>query len=194
MPTVLCMPNPTLYAKIEPGKVFRSEQPEGDHALMGVHELSALLWRERELLELLMFKLEEEQLLLTAGRTRWLPFATREVEQVLERLRQSALERALEVSEVAAQWGTSDDATLKEIISHAPSPAWKETFTSHLHALNELASGIAALRDSNLQYLRAASRSTQETLAHIITDSGTYDARGAADIPSTRPRFLDDKL
>ena len=88
--------------------------------------------------------------LLAAGRTRWLPFATREVEQVLGRLRQSALERSLEVAGVAAEWGTSEDATLKEIITHAPSTAWKETFTSHLQALNELAGGIAALRDSNL--------------------------------------------
>lgn len=32
--------------------------------VMGANELSALLWRERELLELLVFKLEEEQLLL----------------------------------------------------------------------------------------------------------------------------------
>jgi hypothetical protein len=160
---------------------------------MGAHELSALLWREREMLELLMFKLEEEQLLLSAGRTRWLPFATREVEQVLERLRQSALERSLAVSAVADEWGTSDDATLKEIISHAPSAAWKETFGSHLQALNELASGIGALRDSNLQFLRAASRSTQETLAHIVTDSGTYDAKGAADIASPRARLLDDE-
>ena len=159
---------------------------------MGAHELSALLWREREMLELLMFKLEEEQLLLSAGRTRWLPFATREVEQVLGRLRQSALERSLEVSAVAAEWGTSEDATLKEIITHAPSDAWKETFQAHLQALNELSSGIAALRDSNLQFLRAASRSTQETLAHIVTDSGTYDARGSADIPSPRARLLDN--
>ena len=36
---------------------------------MGANELSALLWRERELLELLSFKLEEEQLLLTAGKS-----------------------------------------------------------------------------------------------------------------------------
>jgi len=186
------MPNRTLYAKIEPERVS-PEQPEGDHSRMGAHELSALLWREREMLELLMFKLEEEQLLLSAGRTRWLPFATREVEQVLGRLRQSALERSLEVAGVAAEWGTSEDATLKEIIGHAPSAAWKETFTSHLQALNELASGIAALRDSNLQFLRAASRSTQETLAHIVTDSGTYDATGAADLPSPRARLLDNE-
>ena len=161
---------------------------------MGAHELSALLWREREMLELLTFKLEEEQLLLSAGRTRWLPFATREVEQVLERLRQSAFERSIEVSEVSQQWGTSEDATLKEIIANAPSEAWKETFSSHLAALNELAGGIASLRDSNLQFLRAASRSTQETLAHIVTDTGTYDAKGAADIPSPRARLLDNEL
>jgi FlgN protein len=146
---------------------------------MGVHELSTLLWRERELLELLMFKLEEEQLLLTAGKSKWLPFATREVEQVLERLRQSGLERAVEVSAVALEWGTNEDATLREIIAHAPSGAWAENFTSHLRALTELASSIAGLRDSNLQYLRAASRSTQETLAHLNTESGTYDARGS---------------
>jgi hypothetical protein len=188
------MPNPTLYAKIDPKRVLRTEQPEGGHPTVGVNQLSALLWREREMLELLMFKLEEEQLLLTAGRTRWLPFATREVEQVLDRLKQSAFERSIEVAGVALEWGTSEDATLKEIIAHAPSAAWKETFTSHLQALNELASGIAALRDSNLQYLRAASRSTQETLAHIVTDSGTYDATGAADIPRTRARFLDNEL
>ena len=55
-----------------------------------VQDLSARLWHERELLDLLTFKLEEEQLLLTAGRTRWISHATREVEQVLERLRRRA--------------------------------------------------------------------------------------------------------
>ena len=45
---------------------------------MGVHELSALLWRERELLEVLQFKLEVEQLLLTTGNTRWLNRASAE--------------------------------------------------------------------------------------------------------------------
>src|SRR5438045_4734995 len=39
---------------------------------MGLAELSSILWRERDMLELLLFKLEEEQLVLAAGRTRWL--------------------------------------------------------------------------------------------------------------------------
>jgi hypothetical protein len=72
---------------------------------MGLREVSAILWRQRHLLELLLFKLDEEQLVLVAGRTRWLPRATREVEMVLEEIRQTELERALEVSRVALDLG-----------------------------------------------------------------------------------------
>jgi hypothetical protein len=80
---------------------------------VGANELSALLWRERELLELLLFKLEEEQLLLTAGKSRWIQHATREVEQVMERLRTSGLARTVEVAEVARQWGVPEESTLR---------------------------------------------------------------------------------
>ena len=62
---------------------------------MGTHELSASLWRERELLELLVFKLTEEQLLLTSGKSRWLQYATQEVEQVMQKLRTAGLARSL---------------------------------------------------------------------------------------------------
>ena len=39
---------------------------------MSMEDLSSVLWRERELLETLLFKLEIEQLVLASGRTRWL--------------------------------------------------------------------------------------------------------------------------
>ena len=42
-----------------------------------MERLSLILWRERDLLETLLFKLEEEQLLLANGRTRWLMRAHR---------------------------------------------------------------------------------------------------------------------
>jgi acyl-CoA synthetase (AMP-forming)/AMP-acid ligase II len=48
-----------------------------------VEKLSQVLWRERELLETLQYRLEVEQLVMAAGRTRWLAHATREVETVL---------------------------------------------------------------------------------------------------------------
>jgi flagellar biosynthesis/type III secretory pathway chaperone len=147
---------------------------------MGANELSALLWRERELLELLTFKLEEEQLLLTAGRSRWIDHATREVEQVLGRLRSAGLERSVEVSAVAREWGTDEEAPLREIIASAPSGPWGEIFTAHLRAMTELTGRIAQLRDENERFLRAAARATQETLATAQNGSAaaTYDATG----------------
>ncbi|HEX4777551.1 MAG TPA: flagellar protein FlgN, partial [Acidimicrobiia bacterium] len=54
---------------------------------MSLSDVSNILWRERQLLELLLFKLEEEQMILAGGRTRWLPHATREVETVLGELK-----------------------------------------------------------------------------------------------------------
>jgi hypothetical protein len=161
---------------------------------MGAQELSTLLWRERELLEVLMFKLEEEKLLLTAGKTRWLPFATREVEQVLERLRENGIERAMEVAVVGEEWGVGDDASLRTIISAAPSDAWRDNFTGHLGALTDLASSIAELRDANVQYLRAAARVTQETLATISPEAATYDSRGNAGGQPPSAQIFDGKM
>ncbi|MFE4197569.1 flagellar protein FlgN [Paenarthrobacter sp. NPDC056912] len=145
---------------------------------MAIHELSALLWRERELLDLLTFKLEEEQLLLTAGKSRWLPHGTREVEQVLDRVSNAGLARAVEIAAVAEQWGVSADCSLAELAAASPDPAWTEVLTSHLTALRQQTAAIKELRDANEQFLRAAVRSTQETIADLKPGAGTYDAHG----------------
>jgi hypothetical protein len=157
---------------------------------MGAQELSTLLWRERELLELLQFKLEEERLLLTAGKSRWLPFATREVEQVLDRLRASGLERTIAAGDVADEWNAPEH-TLGSLIAAAPTSAWRETFEAHQRALTDLTSQIAEVRDANVQYLRAATQSTQETLASLDLNSGLYDARGGATTDVAPGRILD---
>lgn len=161
---------------------------------VGANELSALLWRERELLELLVFKLEEEQLLLMSGKTRWLQHATREVEQVLDRVREAGLGRSVEVASVARAWGTDEDASLRDLIAHAPSGPWGEIFTAHLSSMSDLATQIGELKDANERFLRAATRSTQETLAGVDQRSSTYDARGASDAAPTGARLFDQSL
>lgn len=148
---------------------------------MAIHDLSAQLWHERELLDLLTFKLEEEQLLLTAGKTRWISHATREVEQVLERLSAAGLARAVTAAAVAAEWGLPEEATLRELAAGAPEEGpWSEILAAHLKAMTEQTAVIRQLRDANAQFLRAASRSTQETLADVTSMAKTYDARGRA--------------
>jgi hypothetical protein len=161
---------------------------------MSANELSTLLWRERELLELLMFKLEEEQLLLTTGKSKWLPFATKEVEQVLVRLRTAGMERTVESAVLAAEWGLPDDATLRDLVQHAPSDAWRDIFSSHLSALTGLTAQIAEVRDVNLSYLRSASRATQDTLANLTTTAGVYDDRGAPALATTGAHLFDRRF
>ncbi|NKX51335.1 flagellar protein FlgN [Arthrobacter deserti] len=161
---------------------------------MGAHELSATLWRERELLELLVFKLEEEQLLLTAGKSRWLQHATREVEQVLERVREAGLVRTVEVAALAAEWGSAENATLRELVEQAPAGPWGEIFNGHLRALAALAAQIKELRDTTEQFLRAAARSSQETMAGMVPEPGTYDARGLAGPSPSAARLFDTTL
>src|SRR4051794_7733680 len=161
---------------------------------MSANELSTLLWRERELLELLIFKLEEEQLLLCAGRSKWLPFATKEVEQVLARLRAAGIERTVESAVLAAEWGLADDATLRELVEHAPDETWRDIFASHLAALTSLTAQIAEVRDPTLSYLRAASRATQEPLAGLSATAGIYDGRGAPAMATAGAQLFDRRF
>lgn len=161
---------------------------------MGVNELSAVLWRERELLEMLLFKLEEEQLLLTAGKSRWVGHASREIEQVMNRLRDAALGRSVEVTELAAEWGSPEDATLREIIAVAPAGPWHDIFEAHLVAMTELTNQIREVRDVNEQFLRTAVRGVQETLAGAEAVASTYDASGATEHAHMSSMLFDEKL
>jgi hypothetical protein len=162
---------------------------------MSVNDLSSLLWRERELLEMLVFKLEEEQMLLTAGRAKWLHHATREVEQVLGHIRTTGIERTVEAASVAGEWGLPDDATLRQLADRAPDGAWGDVLHSHLTALTALTGQIADVRDTNLTYLRAATRSAQETLATVGTtqapDPVAYGARGPRTAAAAGARLFD---
>jgi len=146
---------------------------------MGTNALSMRLWHERELLELLLFKLEVQQLLLASGQVRWMHFATREIEQVLERLRSAGVARVVDAAAVAEEWGAPESATLRELVEHAPPGAWADVFADHLRVLTQLVAEIGQLRDVNVQQLNAVMRATQETISGLDADSGEYTTGGA---------------
>lgn len=153
-----------------------------------------LLWKERELLELLQFKLEEEQLLLVSGKSRWISLATREVENVLAKVHASGLARSIEASNVAAAWGCPDDAPLSQIIESAPDGPWREILSAHLTALRTITGDISQLREANDQYLRAAYRSSQETLATLGEDTSLYGPSGTSAAHRASAHIIDTKL
>nr|WP_274636000.1 flagellar protein FlgN [Microbacterium bovistercoris] len=145
---------------------------------MGTNELSMRLWHERELLEMLLFKLEVQQLLLAAGDGRWMHFATHEIEQVLDRLRTTGIARVVDAATVAEEWGAPEGATLRELVEHAPTDPWRDVFTDHLRVLTQLVAEIGQLRDVNVQQLTSVMRATQETIAGLGADTGEYTTHG----------------
>ncbi len=146
---------------------------------MGFAELSNVLWRERELLEILLFKLEEEQLVLATGRNRWLAHATREVEFVLEQIRDAELLRGVELQHVNALLGTSGDLPLSTLAELAP-PPWNDLFRTHRQAFLTLTNEITTLADANRDLLTAGVRSVAEALVDVGGSAGTYNSSGRA--------------
>ncbi len=160
---------------------------------MGANELSMQLWQERELLELLIFKLEEQRLLLESGGMRWIHYASREIDQVLGRLRESGLGRDVEVAAVAREWGAPAAATLADLIQAAPTDAWREVFTDHRDALNGLMAEVGQLKNSNEVHLRAAGRAVEETLAGLGEPAGGQGHHTTGEYTTQGGRVREDR-
>jgi hypothetical protein len=160
---------------------------------MGVADLSAVLWRERQLLELLLFKLEEEQLVLTSGRTRWLGHATREVEQVLDQIRTAELGRSIEADATARDFGLEPGSGLLALAQAAPEP-WGDLLTSHREAFASLTAQIQDVAHGNRDLLTSSHRAAQETILGLQETVQTYDPRGTASSGSTAAQLIDESF
>ena len=157
---------------------------------MGVAEVSNVLWREREQLELLLFKLEEERLILTSGNTRWVAHASHEVQLVVDQLRETELLRSVEVDGYAASIGMPPSSSLKDLATASDGP-WASILTSHRDALLELTTEIARVAAHNREVLALAARNTRETLLSLTGSLETYAPTGRTTSPA--PAHLFDR-
>ena len=161
---------------------------------MSLTEVSSILWRERELLDLLLFKLEEEQLLLAAGRTRWLAHATREVEMVLAEMRRAELGRAVEVEAVAASLGLPPGVSLRELAEVAPAP-WGSILREHRNAFLKATEEISALAKHNKDLLAAGYHSARQSLLSLSEpEVTTYTPNGQSVHSARGPRLLNEAI
>lgn len=158
---------------------------------MPLKALSDILWRERELLEHLLFKLEVEQLLITSGRTTRLPIATQEVEDVLAAIREAELGRTVEVAAAATSLGLPDDVSLLDLAKAAPVP-WDGILLEHRKQFARLTAEIADLAKSNQELLAGSHRATQETLMSIQNSIQTYGPTGSTVTSSPDARLIDE--
>jgi hypothetical protein len=128
--------------------------------------VSDILWRERDLLELLVFKLDVEHLLLDAGRRRWLAQAGRELEMVREEIRRVEVLRSVEVAALAAELGLGAAVSLRQLAAAAAEP-WRSILVDHRTALLNSTREVRALADAGRALLEDGAAATGEALAWL---------------------------
>ena len=107
-------------------------------------ELSRVLWQQRALIEVLQYRLEVQQLMMSAGRDQRLPLAVEEVELTLADIRHLEDLRDRVVRDAAVSLGLAADATLTQICARVEAP-WD--FVLGDHQPSSVVSGAGADHD-----------------------------------------------
>lgn len=162
--------------------------------MIDMDRLSQVLWRERELLETLAYKLDIERMVLASGRTRWLVNVTREIESVLDDLRATEVLRATAADEAAERVGLSPNPSLAALADAADEP-WRAILLDHRETMVTLAREIAETSEDAKGLITAGYRSARETLLAIGgTGPESYSPNGTAVVGTQRSRLLDRSL
>jgi hypothetical protein len=121
-------------------------QPRGHNETTALGDLASILWRLRELLNHLLFKIVVQRLILESGQTGWLANATRELDAALHEVRTAEVLRAARVDGLARRLGLAAGSTLAEMADAAPEP-WRTVLHEHREALNDLVADVDAVAD-----------------------------------------------
>jgi hypothetical protein len=116
-------------------------------------ELNQLLWRERDVLDDVLYRLEVQQLLLVEQRDRWVDRSVDDLERALGRVeRYQRMHRDL-LDELSAYLPVHADSTLSEVAAIAPSP-WDDILEEQQAALLVLITEIEATSRDNFGLAR----------------------------------------
>lgn len=172
---------------------IRDETTEGGGHVDYQH-LSTLLWREQELLDLLLYKAEEKQYLILTGKTRWLARIAHEIEVILDQLRSLEVQRAAATEAVAVRQGVGANPSLRQLAEVAPAP-WNDLLSKHHEALMVLVTELRSLSDANRELIEGGLAAIGNVLSSARTPSaGTYGATGRTADGSSRAVTLDGAL
>ena len=164
----------------------------------GLSDLSQVLWRERETLELVLFKLEEQRLLLLDGQDRWVCHASRELEAVLDQLGAMELTRAIASTTAADELRVPEDASLHDLAAAAP-PPWPSVIERHVSALVRLAGEIVTLAAGNRDLLENGLERVRTAMGgrgrrpstRMLVDAAAYHSAIAANDRVLQPSVVD---
>ena len=164
---------------------------------MSLPDLAAVLWRQREVIEQLAYKLECEQLLMASGRTARLGQSISDVEAVASSMQMLEMQRAEAADRVAAELGLPPGSGLTEIAGTVQ-PPWTEVLLEHRTALLTLTSELKSLADSTRSLAEGGMAALDMALASMGGTSGPgstgYDAHGRVNTVAGRMPLVVDRV
>lgn len=151
-------------------------------------QLSRVLWQQRDLIEVLEYRLEVQQLLMVAGRADRLVIAVGEVEAALESIR-TVEETRLEVVAAAARaLGLPQAATLTQIRAAAPAP-WDFVLGDHHTAFLRLVASTEELSARSRELAQKGLGETRAAFSQLggapAQTYGRHGDRGSLALPPT---------
>lgn len=151
-------------------------------------ELATVLRRERWLLSVLLFRLTEMRHLLQANDSRFLGWASTEVEEAVARVREAELIRNALVTRLARELELAEeDLTLSALARVAPEP-YRQIFGDHRVAFLDLVNEVQSVSQTNRRLATRGIQGLTEVLSmfsedddvHLYGPQQSHTARAAA--------------
>lgn len=150
-------------------------------------DLVAQLGRQRQLVEYLLFKLLEAQLLLSSDQAAFVPIAMAEIESVLRRIREEEERREELISLLAEDWGMPPrELKLAYLTEHAPDP-FRAAFAEHRRNFMSLVDQVEKVTRDNRRLATEGLGRVQAALSGLVEDASTYSPEGRVEKFVARP-------
>ena len=161
-------------------------------APMGLNALVVCLFEETEALEHLAFKLEQEQLVLMAGRPRLLARNNAEFEQAVDALAVISRRREQLVAVAAGELGLPVATTLRALADVSPDEDERRILTERRRVMQDLVERVNALCRANREILARNLAATTDALS-MLGEGPSYTAMATTTVAAAPPRMLDAK-
>ncbi|MFP3906284.1 MAG: flagellar protein FlgN [Acidimicrobiales bacterium] len=154
--------------------------------------LSQTLWRQRALVEVLLYRLEVQQMILATGKSRWIDMSAHDIEDAIEGLRAEELVRATSVAAVAPLLKVPETASLTELAVAAGEP-WDQILRDHQAAFLSLIASVEAVSRDNRELLNHGLRDTHDFLSRVASAPGSdgYSVEGTSTREIAKPSLID---
>jgi hypothetical protein len=157
---------------------------------MGLNALVVCLFEESDALEHLAFKLEQEQLVLVAGKPRLLARNSAEFEQAVKALDVVSRRREELVLAAAAELGLPPATTLSALADAAPDEDERRVLGERRQIMRGQVARISDLCAKNRDILARNLAATTDALA-LLGESPSYTAMATTTVGAPRFRVLD---